>query len=117
MTSDAEFDSDRVTIDEYEPNHVVMTANVENRAMVILNDSYAPGWNASVNGKPAPIYRVNGLARGIYVDSGESRIVFKYEPRGFSLGIIVALISIALSLGWFAAARHSEKTSKTQDSR
>ncbi len=41
--------------------------------MVILADVYYPGWELTIDGKPAPIYPVNRLMRGAAVTAGTHR--------------------------------------------
>jgi len=55
-------------------------------AMVILADTYYPGWYASLNGIQVPIYPVNINARGITIPSGSHTLTFSYEPASFEIG-------------------------------
>jgi uncharacterized membrane protein YfhO len=44
-----------------------------------------------VNGKSAPIYRVNGGLRGIVLERGSDRIVMEYRPWPLYLAWLLAL--------------------------
>lgn len=48
--------------------------------LLVLRDSWYPGWVAFIDGKRAPILRVNGCFRGLIVPAGEHKIRFAYRP-------------------------------------
>jgi hypothetical protein len=63
---------------------------------VILADVYYPGWTLTIDGKPAPIYRVNRLMKGAGVAAGKHHLVYTYDPRSFQLGKIVSMLGLAV---------------------
>lgn len=66
---------------------------------------YKDGWNAYLDGKLVPHYRVNYVLRGMKVPAGIHEIEFKFEPKVIQNGKTISLISYALllfvSVGWF----------------
>ncbi|MCL7752874.1 YfhO family protein [Polaribacter sp. Z022] len=66
---------------------------------------YKDGWNAYVDGKLTPHYRVNYVLRGMVIPAGNHEIEFKFEPKVIQQGKFISLSSYALliliSLGWF----------------
>jgi hypothetical protein len=84
----------------HRPNFVRMTANLECRGMVILTDSWYPGWRARVDGESAPIYQVYGGVRGVVVEAGRHVIEMTYRPWSVMLGAMMtalaALVTIVL---------------------
>ena len=46
---------------QYKGNHFVGTYNTKKEQMLCVTIPYSKGWKATVNGKPAKIYRANGL--------------------------------------------------------
>jgi len=65
---------------------------------VILADVHYPGWKLAIDGKPAPIYRVNGLMRGAAVSSGAHRLVYTYRPQSFRFGRLVSIAGVTAFL-------------------
>ncbi len=51
--------------------------------VLVLADTWYPGWQATVNGEAAPIVPVDGLFRGVELSEGEHEVVFFYEPHFF----------------------------------
>jgi hypothetical protein len=78
---------------------------------VVFNETYAPGWHAWVDGKPAPILRAYGLFMGVAVPGGGRQVDFRYEPASFRLGLFISLLTLALIaggiLGLYVIARFS----------
>ena len=77
-----------VTITSYRRNAVSLAVQTDRNAVVVLHDIHYPGWEALVDGKPAPILRTNLLFRGVEVGPGTHRVEFVYRP--FSRGNLVA---------------------------
>jgi hypothetical protein len=88
------------TITNDKLNDVEINALTSRPAMLVLNDSWAPGWKAYVDGIERPVLRVNYAFRGIVVPKGEHRVVFAYRPPKLLIGLIVSggtLILLLLS--------------------
>src|SRR6185503_9612720 len=81
---------------------VEVEATRQGRALLVLADSFFPGWEATVDGTPAAILPTNHLFRGVPVSAGRHRIRFAYHSRAIevgaatSLGAIVAIAALAL---------------------
>lgn len=77
--------------------------------MLVLRDSYANGWNVSVDGRPATILRADGLFRAVLLSGGIHRVEFAYEPPGFRIGIgLTSLTALGLAL-FVATGRRPEQ--------
>ena len=61
-------------------------------------DQFDPDWSATVDGKPAKIYRVNHMMRGILLPPGVHRIQLRYMPAALTAGIRLSLASAAAAL-------------------
>lgn len=72
--------------------------STESRTIVVISQSWYRNWVASVNGKPAEIYRVNGFAQGIVVPPGVSTVVVAYKDNSFTLGVTLSAICFITSL-------------------
>jgi uncharacterized membrane protein YfhO len=71
--------------------------------MVILADTYAPGWSATVDGQPTPIYEAYTLVRGVVAPAGAHTIDLVYRPRSVLLGAalltLASLAAVLFSIG------------------
>lgn len=74
--------------------HVITSASAQ--ALLVLNDTWAPGWTARVDGASVPILRANYLVRGVVVPAGKHQVLFEYRTPGLREGWAAALA------GWAA---------------
>jgi membrane protein YfhO len=68
-------------------------------ALMVVSNSYAPGWKATVNGAETEILRTNWIVQSVLVGAGESDVVLSYSTPGWRAGAAVSLISVLLLLG------------------
>jgi hypothetical protein len=61
---------------------------------VVFSDTFYPGWEASVNGRPAPVLRANHSFKAVRVEAGPSDVVFQFRPRSLHWGAIVSLLTL-----------------------
>jgi len=80
----------------YSPNKVIVDAT--GPGVLVLSDSWYPGWVASVNGVVVNVEEVNYMFRGVEIGEGENEIVFSYEPKTFYYGLIITLFTIIIVL-------------------
>lgn len=74
-------------------NRVTIKASLGCAGLVILNDTYYPGWRATVDGKPASIVEADGIFRGVAVPAGDHVIDMKYRPATVIGGGILSLLA------------------------
>ena len=67
-------------------NRVELRTSCPEACFAVLNDLHYPGWQARVDGAPAPLLRTNYLFRGVAVPAGSHRLEFVYRPGSFVLG-------------------------------
>jgi len=79
----------------YGCNKVTARIRSEAAGLLVLTDTYYPGWLASVNGQAVPLYRVNGTFRGVLIPAGESVVCMTYRPLSFLIGSCVSLTTLA----------------------
>jgi hypothetical protein len=95
-------------IASYLPERVEVVAQLHSAGLVVLADTYYPGWQASVDGTPAAIVRANYFVRGVYVDAGEHHIVLRYAPLSYRVGAAVSGLvggALLLSVAWSETRR------------
>lgn len=92
-----------VRVVAYRSSEVVLEAHAAEAGLVVLSDVFSEGWRAEVDGRPAPIERVDGCLRGVRVAAGSHRIVQRYQPASVRIGVGLALAAALLCA---ALARH-----------
>ena len=82
-------------ITRYSPDEVRVRAGMPRPGWLLLLDTYFPGWEAFVNGRPAGLLRADYAFRAVALPSGQSEVVFRYAPGPFRLGLAASLVSLA----------------------
>ncbi len=98
----AEDNSDQVTIVSYEPERVVIEANLASEGYLVLTDTWYPGWRARIDGQESSILRANLLFRALTLSAGQHQVEFSYEPASLKTGAVLSsatLLVIGLGLG------------------
>lgn len=81
----------------YAPNRLTYSSNSANGGLAVFSEVYFPwGWNASIDGKPVEIGRVNYILRAIRVPAGKHTIEFEFKPESVSITETLAFVAIAL---------------------
>ena len=84
----------KVEILDYQPAEVEIRAEAPTPGLLVLSDTYYPGWQATVDGRAVPILRANGVMRAVFVDAGEHWVRFAYEPSTFRVGLLISISAI-----------------------
>ena len=87
-----------VKVERYATNEVVVGVTSAAGGLLVLSDTYYPGWNAYVDGIGARVYRANLSQRAVVVGPGTHRVEFKFESRSIRWGLAVSVASL-LALG------------------
>jgi len=75
---------------------LVVEAELDRPGYLVVQDTWAPGWQATVDGEPVQIQPANVAARAVPLTAGVHRVEFTYSPPGLALGAVVSLISLVL---------------------
>lgn len=83
----------------YQNNKVVIEADFENKALLVLSDSFDPAWKANIDGIQTEIMPANVNSRAVVVDRGKHRIEFAYQRNDIILFGLISIISTVISSG------------------
>jgi hypothetical protein len=95
-----------------ENERVTADVNAPSAGFVLVNETYYPGWVATIDGEPAPILRANAFVRAVRVRAGKHHIVMEFRPwqprvlEPLAL-VAIAFVAVAAIFATFAAWRAS----------
>ena len=80
-----------VAITKADPQRVELRATLREPGLVILADLFYPGWNLTIDGIAAPIWRTNRMMRGALVPAGTHTLIYVYRSEAIRLGAFVSI--------------------------
>lgn len=98
------------TILRYENGRVTIATSANNEGILILADSYYPGWKAFVDGREEVIRRANLFFRAVPLPAGDHTVEFRYEPKSFTVGLAITVATlVALMIATILFAFRKQK--------
>ena len=99
-----------------DPDRLVLRVETEAPGLLVVADTWMPGWSAEVDGQPAPVFRGNRAQKVIPLpDPGRHEVVLSYRTPGLTLGLALttasALIWAILILPPLARRNRAEQAS------
>ena len=84
----------------YEPGRVriELSAPAPQGSSLVVSENYYPGWNATVDGKPARTGRADYTLIGVELPQGGRRIELNFTSDSYEKGKVITWIAIAVGL-------------------
>ena len=73
-------------------------------SFLVTSDTWYPGWQATVDGAPAAIFRANYALRGVRVPAGRHIVRFEYKPKMLFVGMAVSVFCLVILTGILAVS-------------
>ena len=77
------------------PNHLALQCFTSQPSFLVLSESWFPGWLATLDGQPQPLWRTDGVLRGMSVPEGKHKVTMTYAPTEFGVGGFLSMLGIA----------------------
>jgi len=88
-----------IVLDSYRPSHLIYSSKANSEQLAVFSEIYyQPGWNATIDGKPAPHFRADWTLRAMPVPAGEHKIEFDFRPQGYVTASYISAFSSFLIL-------------------
>ncbi len=82
-----------------------LTTQAAGRQLLVVATSYHSGWQATVDGKPVPVVRVNRDFLGCMVEPGKHHVTLDFHPFSLALGRAGSTLGLGLLCAqWVVAA-------------
>ncbi len=86
-----------------EPTHQQAQVVAPQGGVLVVGDTWYPGWSAAVDGARVPLYRANGMFQALLVPAGSHLVTWRYRPAWTWAGMAVSLLAgagVACALLW-----------------
>jgi hypothetical protein len=89
------------------PERVEIRVETAAPGLLVVAETWMPGWAATVDGRPAPIFRGNHAQRVVPLPApGRHEVSLRYEPPGLARGLEISAIALlawgVATLSWLA---------------
>jgi hypothetical protein len=65
---------------------------------LVVSENYYPGWQATVDGKPTPVARMNFNLIGVPLPAGARTVHLRFEDSAYEKGKVLTLVALGLAL-------------------
>jgi hypothetical protein len=88
-----------IEVVDYQPNRVKYQTQTSMPGLAVFSEVYfANGWNVYMDGQPVSHLRANYILRALPIPAGNHSVEFKFEPRVWSIGEAISLVSSLIIL-------------------
>ncbi len=91
-----------VRVASYTPEEVRLEVEMGRAGILVLSDTFYPGWKAFVDGEERPVLQANHVFRAVPLRPEAREVVFRYEPESFRQGAWLSAVAVLLfaALAW-----------------
>jgi len=105
-----------IILTEYKPNYLKYSAKAGSEQLAVFSEIYYDkGWNAYIDGKEVPHFRVNYILRSLVLPAGDHTVEFKFHPKSYYTGNKVSLASSLLLILAIAGYAFTEFRKKSKN--
>jgi hypothetical protein len=103
LSGDRQMSPGSIESEKLEPRHLQWDVETSGRSFFVAADSFFPGWTATVDGQPVPIYAAYGCVRGILIETaGQHHVEMSFVPPGCFFGLVCTGLGLLfLVILWF----------------
>lgn len=87
-----------VRLTDYSTTEATYETESAEGGLVVFSEVYYPGWNVTIDGKPAEIGRADYVLRAMNVPAGKHVIKFSYDPQSVHTTEAIAYSALAIFL-------------------
>jgi len=91
--------SGTVRVDAAAPGELALAVSTSSPALLVVAQSWFPGWRARVDGREAPVYRADYVAMAVPIAAGEHRVVLCYGSRAVHAAAALSALAILATVG------------------
>jgi uncharacterized membrane protein YfhO len=92
--SDEQHNNASVEIKDYSPAKVILNIIAPSNGILVLSDTFYPGWKAHVDQEETEIMKANTVMRAIIIPKGEHLVIFVFVPVPFNYGLRLGLCTL-----------------------
>jgi hypothetical protein len=88
-----------IDVRSFEPDRTACDVHIEENCVLVLQQTYFPGWKVFVDGEHQNHLLFNGIYPSVKLVPGNRSVVFKYENKPILLGFGISYLMFAIIIG------------------
>jgi hypothetical protein len=88
-------EADRTELRSLRANSLEVAVRTSCRSLLVVSETFFPGWQARVDGRAAALHEVNSRLRGVVVPPGAHTVTMRYRPASVVQGLTISVASLA----------------------
>ena len=89
--------TDKIQLIAHRPDRLVYRSNTTQERIAVFSEAYYPyGWQVTIDGQQADVFRANYVLRSLIIPAGDHEIIFEFIPEVVRTGELITLSSTAL---------------------
>lgn len=101
-----------VEVVKYTNNNIDLKVKSNRDCMLVISNSYYPGWKSYVNNEECKLYKIYGGIQGLLIKKGEHNIKLYFQINNYYLYLLISFFSLTVVLLYIWLAPAKAKTSK-----
>ena len=101
---------DVAMLSSYQPGRTLLFTSVQSERLLLVRETWVPGWEAHTDGRSVPLYQAAGAYFAALVPPGTHWVELVYRAPGFRPGLVIALAWCVGSLVLWIGLRWRRRT-------
>ena len=80
-----------ITFLRYQPTYIKMKVDTSSPGLLVISNTFFPGWKAYVDNQESKIIRTDYAFDGIFLTQGDHTVILEYKPLIFLIGLILTI--------------------------
>jgi hypothetical protein len=94
-------------------NDVIVRSEISEPSILVVSQTFYPGWKAIVDGQDTPVFDANLLLTGVALSPGAHEVRFVYDPGSVKFGALLSAVSLIIIVSLLYERRRSIKSKGT----
>ncbi len=86
------------TVTKAASEHYVFEVDATRGGWLFIADNMYPGWIATLDGKPTPLFAAQLMGKAVWVPTGKHRVEVRFESGSFRLGLAITAVTLGVVL-------------------
>jgi hypothetical protein len=93
-------------------HRIQATVKTDQPMMLTLAQANYPGWRATVDGRPVPLWTANYAFQALQVPAGAHEVRVDFRSGSFYIGVVLTMIALLALIAWAIVGRRAESRSR-----